>query len=380
MKPLRIQVIKPYFTEEEEKEVVETLRSGWIVQGPKVEEFEKKIADYLGVTYAVATNSCTSALHIALILSGVGKGDEVIVPSFTFIATPNSIVYTGAKPIFADIDERTYNIDPVDVERKITKKTKAILPVHQAGLAADIGALSEIAKKHNLTIIEDGACAIGARIGDTSIGAFGNICCLSFHPRKSITTGEGGMLLTDNKAFADTARMIRAHGMSISDRKRFESDTFIDEEYRILGYNYRMSDIHASIGIAQYKKLPEIMEKRTYLANRYTSAFSTNPKVIFPYIPHNYTHTFQSYLIRIKDSNLSRRNAIIQYLLDKGIETRIGIKASHLALLYSKSNSHLPVTETVAEQIITLPLYPTITDQEQNYVIDQLQDALHEIK
>lgn len=367
-----IPVTKPYFTQDEEREVIDVLRSGWIVQGPKVEEFEKKIAAYVGAKYAVATSSCTTALHLALVLLGIGPGDEVIIPSFTFIATANSVLYTGATPVFADVVKDTYNLDSQDVKRKITKRTRVIIPVHQAGLGAAMREIMDIAKRSNILIVEDGACALGSRIDGKHVGTFGEIGCFSFHPRKSLTTVEGGMLVTNNKEFAKRARILRGHGMSVSDRERHESKHFIDETYRVLGYNYRMSDIHAAIGLAQFRKLDDILKRRIALADRYTKYLSRIPYIVPPSIPKGYMHTFQSYVIRLKENVPFSREAFMTKLLDKGIITRIGIKACHLEALYKRKSASLKNTEFLAKSIITLPLYATMTKDEQNYVIDAI--------
>lgn len=372
----KIQVTKPYFNQDEEKEVIKTLRSGWIVQGPRVEEFERTFAKYVGVRYAVATNSCTSALHLALLLLGVGPGDEVIVPSFTFIATPNSVVYTGATPVFADVDVATYNFDPQDVERKITKRTKVIMPVHQAGLAAPMHELMAIAKKYKIAIVEDAAHGVACRINGRHVGTFGDIGCFSFHPRKSITTAEGGMLVTNNKDFDMRARILRSHGTSVSDRTRHESKKFIDETYEELGYNYRMSDVHASIGIAQFRKLNTILEKRILLANRYTKTFSKSKFIIPPMVPEEYTHAYHSYVIRLSEDCPLPREVIMNKLLAKGISTRIGIKSCHLEPHYRKNKIRLKNTELLAKTVITLPMYPTMTYEEQDFVIKSLSKLL----
>lgn len=369
-----IPVAKPYFTKDEEREVIAVLRSGWVVQGPRVELFENEIAKYVGAKYAVATSSCTTALHLALLLLGIGPGDEVIVPSFTFIATANSVVYTGAKPVFADVAKDTYNLDPEDVRRKITKRTRVIMPVHQVGLAAPMQEIVQIAKKSDIFVIEDAACALGSRIDGKHVGVFGEIGCFSFHPRKSITTAEGGMLVTNNEEFAKRARILRAHGMSVSDRQRHESKNFIDESYGVLGYNYRMSDIHAAIGLAQFRKLEFILEKRTILTSRYTEYLSEIPYIIPPSFPRGYTHTFQSYVIRLSADCPLSRLGVMKKLLEKGITTRIGIKACHLEPLYQKEKATLTNTELLAKTIITIPLYATMTHEEQDRVIDGIRE------
>lgn len=373
-----IPITKPYFTKDEEKEVIDVLRSGWIVQGPKVEAFEKKIAAYAGAKYAIATSSCTTALHLALLLLGIGPRDEVIVPSFTFIATANSVLYTGATPVFADVAKDTYNLDPEDVKRKITKRTRVIMPVHQAGLAASMQEIVQIAKSSNIFIVEDGACALGSRINGRHVGTFGEIGCFSFHPRKSITTAEGGMLVTNNEEFAKRALVLRAHGMSVSDRERHESKSFINETYDVLGYNYRMSDIHAAIGLAQLRKLEFILEKRTALASRYTKYLSEIPYIIPPSFPQGYTHTFQSYVIRLSEDCPFSREQIMAKLFKKGIGTRIGIKACHLEPLYRNQKVQLPNTELLAKNIITLPLYTSMTQNEQDFVVNNMHKIITE--
>jgi perosamine synthetase len=373
-----IPITKPYFTKDEAKAVEEVLKSGWVSQGPKVVEFEKLIAEYTHTNYAVATNSCTSGMHLTFLALGIGKGDEVIVPSFTFPATPNSVVYTGATPVFADIDPRTYNIDPTDIERKITKKTKAIMPVHQAGLAAAMPEIMKIAKKHKLFVVEDAACALGATINGRSVGTFGETGCFSFHPRKSITTGEGGMVVTNSKKIAEQIKVLRFHGASVSDRVRHESKVFIDEQYAELGYNYKMSDIHAAIGIVQFQKLQMILTKRRKLADRYTKYLSKIPYIVTPIEPEGYVHTYQAYLITLTEDSPVKRNDVINKLLAKDIATRIGVKASHLEPLYRDvvKNSNLKNTEKVAKNVITMPLYPQMTMREQDYVINTLNTIL----
>lgn len=373
-----IPITKPYFTKDEEDEVIAVLRSGWVVQGPKVELFEKEIANYVGAKFAVATSSCTTALHLALLLLGVGPGDEVIIPSFTFIATANSVLYTGATPVFADVAKDTYNLDPQDVERKMTKRTRVIMPVHQAGLAAPMEEILDMAKRLNILIVEDGACALGSRINQKHVGTFGEIGCFSFHPRKSITTAEGGMLVTNNEEFAKRARVLRAHGMSVSDRERHESKSFINETYDVLGYNYRMSDIHAAIGLAQFRKLNFILEKRMALAIRYTQYLSDVAHIVPPAFPEGYTHTFQSYVIRLSESCPFSREEIMTKLFKQGIGTRIGIKACHLEPLYRNQKVQLPNTELLAKNIITLPLYTSMTQNEQDFVINNVRKIIME--
>jgi perosamine synthetase len=372
-----IPVAKPEITKEDAKAVADTVLSGWILQGPKVETFEKLLGSYIGTPHAIATSSCTTAMHLGLIASGIGPGDEVIVPSFSFIATANSVVHAGGTPVFADIDEHTYNIDPVDVERKITKKTKAIMAVHQIGLAADMPALARIAKKYKLLLFEDAACGLGSKIHGRHIGSFGSWSAFSFHPRKAITTAEGGLLATGSARIAHSVQMLRAHGASISVKMRHESKKILFEEYPQVGYNFRMSDIHAALGVSQFSRIEALMATRLRLGLRYNEAFRGDSRIIIPFVPQGYTHTYQSYMIRVKNG-ANTRNRIMQKMLDADIATRAGVMASHMEMPYRRMypGLKLKVTEKAAAETIILPLYPQMTKQEQNYVIDQLKKSL----
>src|SRR6267378_515956 len=293
-KKLNIPITKPSLTEEEARAPFESIKSGWVRQGPRVAEFEKAVASYVGASYGVATTSCTTGLHLALASIGVGPGDEVIVPSFTFIASANAILYTGATVVFCEVDPRTYNADPADIEKRITKRTKAIMPVDQIGLACDIGAINEIAKRHGVDVIEDAAPAIGGTYRGRRVGSNAHQTVFSFHPRKVITTGEGGMILTDDDALADRARKLRAHGMSVSDLERHGSDRVIIEEYDELGFNYRMTDIQASIGLVQLRRLDELLRVRRAKAARYNTDLAEVKGIEVPFVPAYASHTYQS--------------------------------------------------------------------------------------
>jgi perosamine synthetase len=373
-----IPITKPLVGDREERAVLEVLRSGWLVQGPKVAEFERAVAAYVGARHAVATSSCTTALHLALVLHGIGTGDEVIVPSFTFIATANVVLYTGATPVFVDIDPRTYNLDPDAVEAAITPRTRAIMPVHQIGLAADIDRLAAIARRHDLVLIEDAAPAIGATYKGRRVGGLGHPACLSFHPRKVITTGEGGMLLTDDEALAERARTLRAHGMSVSDLARHRADRVLVEEYHELGYNYRMTDLQAAIGIEQLKRLDEMIERRREVAGRYAKALADADGVQLPFSPPDAPHTYQSYMIELRPGLGLNREILMQELLAAGVATRRGVMAIHLEPQYRQRwpDLRLPVTESATRHTLLLPIYATMTSTEQEYVIDQLLRAL----
>jgi perosamine synthetase len=376
--PMKIPVTKPFIGEEEERAVLEVLRSGWLVQGPKVAEFERIVADYVGAKHAVATSSCTTSLHLALRLHDIGPGDEVIVPSFSFIASANAVLYQGAKPVFVDIDRRTYNLDPNLIAAAITPRTKAILPVHQIGLAADMDSINAIALRHRLAVIEDAAPTIGATYKGKRVGGLGNTTCLSFHPRKVITTGEGGMILTDDPALAEQARVLRAHGMSVSDLARHQAKRVVIEEYNDLGYNYRMTDLQAAIGIEQMKKLDHLLHRRHTLATQYNEALGHLPGVQIPYSSPETPHTYQSYMIELGPDAPRNRDEVMARTLEAGIATRPGVMAIHMTAYYRKHfpGFNLPVTERATKNSLILPMYATMTEAEQAYVLEHLLPLL----
>src|SRR5882672_9193349 len=377
-KKLNVPITKPALGEEEARAPFDSIKSGWVTQGPKVAEFEKAVAAYVGAKHGVATTSCTTGLHLALASIGVGRGDEVIVPSFTFIASANAVLYTGADVVFCEIDPRTFNIDPNDVEKRITKKTKAIMPIDQIGLGCDIDAINAIAKKHGIDVVEDAAPAIGEDYKGRKVGSNAHQTVFSFHPRKVITTGEGGMITTDDDAFAERARKLRAHGMSVSDLDRHKSDRVIIEEYPELGFNYRMTDIQASIGLVQLRRLDDLLRIRREKAQRYNEELSAIRGIGVPYVPPYAEHTYQSYCLRLtKDCRLGREELMTK-LLRRGIATRRGVMASHLEKTYTSryGTVSLPVTEEATRTTMLIPLYASMTDEEQTYVIDALREEL----
>lgn len=366
----QIPFARPDFDEREARAVSDVLASGWVSQGPMVARFEQMFAERVGAGAGVATTSCTTALHLALILAGIGPGDEVICPSYTFIATANAIRYAGATPVFADIDADTWNIDPADALRRVTARTKAILPVHQVGLAADLDALRQDLK--DIAIIEDAACAIGATYRGRPVGSHGNAACWSFHPRKTISMGEGGMLTTDDPAAAERARQLRSFGASVSDVARHQARGLVYEEYRELGYNYRMTDLQAAIGIEQLGKLDRLLARRQEIARRYDEAFRALGTVKCPARPPYAAHAFQSYGIELRADCPVDRDEILGRLIEAGIACRRGIPPIHLEPVYRdhRPPQSLPVTESVAARSIFLPIFASLDESDQARIID----------
>ena len=375
-----IPVARPSFGVDEENAVVAVLRSGWVSQGPRAAEFERNFAEYVGASYAVAVSSCTTALHLALLAAGVRPGDEVLCPSLSFIATANVIVHVGAIPVFVDIDESTYNIDPSCIERAITPRTKAILAVHQIGLPAAIDEINDIASRHGLLVIEDAACAIGSRYMGQRIGLpHTSMACFSFHPRKVLTTGEGGMITTCDKELAARIRGLRQHAMTISDLTRHGSSKVVIESYDEVGYNYRMTDLQAAIGLVQLGRIEEMIDRRRELALRYSSRLSSLPWLVLPAEPAESRHNFQSYMVRLLSDAPIGRDELMQELLDRGISSRRGIMAIHREAPYrnEKWDVGLPVTNLVTDTAVILPLFFEMTEDEQDYVIECFEEIAH---
>lgn len=370
-----IPIAKPYLTQEEAQAAYDTILTGWITQGPRVAEFEEKFAAYTGARYAVAVSNCTTGLHLSMIVAGIGPGDEVICPSMSYIATANSIKYTGAKPVFAEILPETYNLDPVDTEKKITAKTKAILLVHQIGMPADIDAFRALASKYNLKLIEDAACAAGSSYKGGRIGSHSELVCFSFHPRKVISTGDGGMITTNNEAYYNRMKLLRQHGMSVNDRVRHQSAKIIFEDHIEVGYNYRMTDIQAAVGIRQLEKLDWIVEERRKIAKQYNEAFKDIDCVQLPLEADGYFTNYQSYSVYLKDNCPLSRNDIMQKMLDAGVSTRRGIMTAHRETAYATEYAglQLPVSEKACDVSIVLPLYIPMKQEDIEKVIESFR-------
>jgi dTDP-4-amino-4,6-dideoxygalactose transaminase len=368
-----IPVARPSIGLEEEKAVAEVLRSGWVSQGPRVAEFEQRFAEYVGAAHAIAVSSCTTALHLALLSAGIKAGDDVLCPSLSFIATANAIRYAGAAPVFVDVDPDAYNIDPARIEQAITPKTKAILVVHQIGLPAALDEISEIADHHGLVVIEDAACAIGAEYKNRRIGMPHSLmACFSFHPRKILTTGEGGMITTRDESLAARLRKLRQHAMSVSDLARHSSSQVVTESYDEVGYNYRMTDLQAALGLVQLKRLDDMLVRRRQLASRYSERLSQVDWLVSPAEPVDCHHNFQSYMVRLNVNAPISRDCLMQELLNHGISTRRGIMAIYRERPYSsaKGNNEFPQTDVVTDNTLILPLFYDMTEEEQDYVIE----------
>ena len=369
-----IAIAKPYLIEEDAQAAYDTILTGWITQGPKVQEFEEQFAAYVGSKYAVAVSNCTTALHLSMIISGIGPGDEVICPSMSYIATANSIRYVGATPVFAEVQEATYNLDPEDAERKITSKTKAILIVHQIGLPADIDAFKMLCDKYNLKLIEDAACAIGSTYKNAKIGSHSELVCFSLHPRKVISTGDGGMITTNRKDYSDRLKLLRQHGMSVNDRVRHESKKLVFEDHVELGYNYRLTDIQAAIGIKQLNKLDWIIEERRKIASAYHEAFKDIDFFRLPSELPGYFTNYQSYSIYLEDHCPISRDVLMQSLLDTGIASRRGVMTTHRESAYRLicKDISLPISEKLQDNSIILPLYVPMENADVQYIISNM--------
>lgn len=383
MKPVEeIPITRPYFTDEDRGALQAPLDTGWVVQGPRVKEFESLFALLSGAPYALATASCTAALHLALVALGIGEGDEVLVPAFTFVASANVVEYVRARPRFVDIDLRSFNLDVEQVERQINPRTRAILPVHLFGLSADIEPLVAIARRHGLAIVEDAACAVGSRYHGKPVGAFGDVGCFSFHARKVITTGEGGMVITARPELASTLEALRSHGATTSDLARHRLGSFALPEFNLLGFNYRMTDLQGALGVAQLAKLDWILERRLQLAHRYDAALSEVPYLATPYVPRGRNHTYQSYVLFVDESSPLSRDELALRLQRRGIATRQGTHAVPWLGFYRQKYGHAPEDFPRAwaadRRTLALPLYPAMTEEEQDRVITGILEELRQ--
>jgi dTDP-4-amino-4,6-dideoxygalactose transaminase len=371
----RIPLYKVYWDENDVEAVTKIIKRGtYWTAGPEIEEFERVVANYVGVKYGVSFNSGTSALHAALLAYEIKQGDEVIVPSFTFIATANAPLFVGAKPVFADIEDSTFGLDPNDVERKITRRTKAIMPIHYGGLPCRIKELRKIAQEYNLLLIEDAAESLGASVDGRKVGSFGNAAMFSFCGNKVITTGEGGIIVTNSSEIYERLKLIRSHGRLESEPYFMSTKTL---DYIMLGYNWRISSITAALGLAQMKKLDRIIEMRRKNAEYITSKLSKIDEVKVPQPPEGYFHVYQMYTIRVKGGR-GVRDALKDHLAKKGIMSKVYFEPVHLTHFYREKfgfkGGELPVTERLSSEVLTLPLYPTMTIEEMDYIIESIKE------
>lgn len=376
-----IPLFKLNFDEKEEQAAVDVIRSKWISSGPKCAELEEKFAKMLGAKYAVAVANCTDALHLGMLVVGVKPGDEVIVPSLTFVATANAVRYTGATPVFADIESLEQpTISPASIEKAITEKTTAIAVMHYAGFACDMDAICDIAKRHNLKIVEDACHGPMSEYKGRKLGTIGDVSCYSFFSNKNISTGEGGMLVTNDEDIYNKAKLMRSHGMTTMsyDRAKGHSTSYDVVE---LGYNYRMDDIRAAIGISQLDKLVPDIEKREKVREKYVKKLSEIKNVIIPFV--NYTDVSSSYIfpIVIEGIDATKRDEIRDALAKKGVQTSVHYPAVHRFEIYKSEKEYtLPITEKYCDTEITLPMYGSLTDDELNYIVESVEKSLIECK
>ncbi len=393
---MNIPITKTIFGDEEKEAIVKPLETGWVVQGPNVAKFQALFADFTGSKYAHATSNCTTALHLGLEAMGISKDDKVIVPSFTYVASANAVEYTGAEVVFCDIDLKTFNINETKLEEiiKSDSSIKAIMPVNLFGLCANMPYIMELAKKYNLKVIEDSACGFDGWIDDKHSGTFGDCGCFSFHPRKSICTGEGGMLITNNEDIANKVSQLKDHGASKSDLQRHkEKGGSLLPDFTMRGYNYRMTDMQGALGVCQMDRKEYIMNGRREVAAKYDIVLKDISQLVIPYIPENYKHGYQSYVCIFTDgediSNLTKeqidrinikRNIFMEKLEEMTIATRQGTHAVHTLGYYKNKNNFNDedfLMSYAADRLsIALPLYAGMTNEEFDYVITNIKEAL----
>lgn len=365
--------------EEEINAVLEVLQSGWLTTGPRVREFEAAFARYTGAGHALALNSCTAALHLALAAIGITEGDEVILPTMTFAASGEVVLYFNARPVLVDCKAGAFHVDPEKIERAITSRTRAILPVHYAGYACDMDPILEIARKHGLKVIEDAAHALPSRYKGRMVGSLGDITCFSFYATKTLTTGEGGMATTENPEYAERIRMLSLHGISRDAWKRYTAEGSWHYDILDVGYKYNLTDLQAALGLAQLAKCDAMRSRRAALAERYTQALETIPAFEAPQSPEDATHAWYLYVLRVNPSELRiSRDRVIEELKSRGIGTSVHFIPLHLHPLYQSRLGHrageFPNAEREFERAISLPIYPAMSDEDADRVIEALHD------
>jgi len=367
---------RPTFGREEEEAAAAVIRSGWVVGGPRLAAFEQRFAALCGAEHAIGVSSWTTGAFLVLKALGIGPGDEVIVPSLTFIASVNVIKHVGATPVFADVDPRTFNVDPEDMSRKITPRTRALLPVDQLGLPCEIDRVLELAGRHGLRVIQDAACAIGSRFKGSPVGSVAPTAVFSLHARKVVTTGEGGMITTSDAELAARLRCLRHQGMSLTDFERHGSSPTQFESYPEIGYNCRITDIQAAVGLCQLDRLETLLEGRRRVAVRYLDGLANHPFVEPPYVPEHVVPNWQTFQVRVRPSAPMTRNALMEALHECGIATRRGVLAAHLEPPYRPMGVRLPHTERAAAECLQLPMHATMTEEEADRVIAAIDAIL----
>ncbi len=395
---MKIPITKPYFDQRERELLVQPLDTGWVVQGPFVGDFQKRFAAFTGAETALATSNCTTALFLSLLALGIGKGDKVAVPSFTYVATANAVEAVGATPVFCDIDLRTFCMNAAKLQellaKDVKKSIKAVMPVNQFGLCADLETLRSLADQHGLKMIEDCACSFGSYLHGRHSGTFGDTGCFSFHPRKAITTGEGGMIITHSPVVAAHISSLRDHGASKSDRDRHgQKGSFFLPDFNMVGFNFRMTDFQGALGVAQMEKAETLLQARRDLAARYDQALAAFPQLTPPYIPEGYLSGYQSYVCLFAspedlahlskeriDALHEKRNAFMYQLEEKGVITRQGTHAVHTLGYYKNTygleNSQFLSSYAADRLSVAFPLYYGMTEEEFDYVIRNIREAL----
>lgn len=372
----RIHVMQPWLGAEEIAAVAEVIESGWVAQGPRVAAFERAFAAAQGADHAVAVSSCTAALHLALVVAGVGPGDDVVVPSFSFIATANAVRYVGARPVFADVDAATGDLTPDTVAAVLTDRTRAVIAVDQGGVPVDLDAIRAVTDPRGVVVVEDAACAAGSTYRGRPVGARAEIAAWSFHPRKILTTGEGGMVTTGRADWAERARRLREHAMSVSAADRHASALAPAEEYLELGFNYRMTDLQAAVGLVQLGRLAEAVDRRRQLAAGYAKQLADIPGLQPVTDPSWGTGNFQSYWVEVGAEHPLDRDGLLAHLAAAEISARRGIMAAHRQPAYAgHPTAPLPVTERLTDRTLILPLYHRLSESEQARVVDALRSA-----
>jgi dTDP-4-amino-4,6-dideoxygalactose transaminase len=371
-----IPVMRPWLGPEEAAAAAEAIASGWVAQGPKVVAFEQALCGQVGVDHGVAMSSCTAALHLAMVILGLGPGDEVVVPSLSFIATANAVRYVGATPVFADVEQTTQNISAKTIEQALGPATRAVILVHQAGVPADLDEVHAFCDPLGVAVVEDAACALGATYRGRPIGADAKLAAFSFHPRKVITTGEGGMIVTSLADRAERLRRLREHGMNVSAAIRHASRQPMIESYLETGFNYRMTDIQAAVGLVQLSRLETLVARRRSLGARYQEQLADVPGLRMVRDPTYGTTNYQSFWVVLPDDFPVSRDHLLRLLSEAGISARRGIMAAHLEPAYAgHARDQLPVTEWLTSRSLILPLFHQMTDEEQDRVVAVVRRA-----